>query len=84
MSTPASHRRPYASVLMASLTGTSLEWYDFFLYSTAAALIFGDVFFPASDPAVGTLLSLATFGGRLRRAARRRRVLRGVRRPARP
>lgn len=46
----------------AALIGSSLEWYDFFLYATAAALVFGKVFFPDSDPVVGTLLSLATFG----------------------
>jgi MFS family permease len=62
MSTQDPPRKPFANVLVASLTGTSLEWYDFFLYSTAAALILGTVFFPSSDPAIGTLLSLATFG----------------------
>jgi MFS transporter, MHS family, shikimate and dehydroshikimate transport protein len=49
-------------VVVASLTGTSLEWYDFFLYSTAAALVFGKIFFPGTSPALGVLLSLATFG----------------------
>lgn len=49
-------------VLSAALIGSSLEWYDFFLYSTASALVFAHLFFPTSDPAIGTLLSLATFG----------------------
>ncbi len=49
-------------VVIACVLGTSLEWYDFFLYGTAAALVFGPLFFPAADPATGTLLSFATFG----------------------
>lgn len=49
-------------VAIASLVGTALEWYDYFLYGTAAALIFNEIFFPASNPLVGTLLALATFG----------------------
>jgi metabolite-proton symporter len=47
-------------VIVASLIGTSLEWYDFFLYSSAAALIFGTLFFPTFDPVTGTLLAYAT------------------------
>ena len=43
------------------MAGTTVEWYDFFLYGVAAALVFPAVFFPASDPAVGTLLALGTF-----------------------
>lgn len=48
-------------VVSASTVGTALEWYDFMLYGTAAALVFGRVFFPDADPLVGTLSSLATF-----------------------
>src|SRR5688572_5909844 len=48
-------------VAMASLIGTTIEWYDFFLYGTAAALIFNRLFFPSFDPLVGTLLAFATF-----------------------
>ncbi|HEX7811578.1 MAG TPA: MFS transporter [Burkholderiales bacterium] len=54
----ASHRR----VMMASAVGSALEWYDFFIYGTAAALVFSDLFFPKVDPTTGLLLSFATFG----------------------
>jgi len=54
----ASHKR----VILASAVGSALEWYDFFIYGMAAALVFGDLFFAQSDPAVGTLLAFATFG----------------------
>src|ERR1700742_269443 len=49
-------------VILAACIGSALESYDFFLYGTAAALVFGDLFFPKSDPLVGTLLSFLTFG----------------------
>jgi MFS family permease len=49
-------------VIFAACIGSALEWYDFFLYGTAAALVFGDLFFPKSDPIVGTLLAFLTFG----------------------
>ncbi|MFD3441345.1 MFS transporter [Streptomyces sp. NPDC058685] len=45
----------------ASLTGTALEWYDFAIYSAAAALVFGDLFFPSGDPTTGTLLAFSTY-----------------------
>jgi metabolite-proton symporter len=46
---------------IASVVGTSIEWYDFFLYNTAAAVVFKDVFFPTSTDYVGTLSSFATY-----------------------
>jgi MFS family permease len=46
----------------ASLIGTTIEYYDFFVYGTAAALVFPKVFFPSSSPTVGTIASFATFG----------------------
>ena len=52
------HRR----VMMASAVGSALEWYDFFIYGTAAALVFSELFFPRFDPNIGLLLSFASFG----------------------
>jgi metabolite-proton symporter len=49
-------------VLFASLIGTTIEFFDFYIYGTAAVLVFPTLFFPASDPATATLASLATFG----------------------
>jgi MFS transporter, MHS family, shikimate and dehydroshikimate transport protein len=46
---------------MASLVGTTIEWYDFFLYGTAAALVFNRLFFPTFDPLAGTLAAFGTY-----------------------
>lgn len=46
---------------MASLTGTSLEWYDFAVYSAAAAIVFPALFFPESDPLTGSILAFSTY-----------------------
>lgn len=53
---------PAKKATLGSFVGTTIEWYDFFIYGTASALIFRHVFFPSHDPLVGTLLSFATFG----------------------
>ncbi|MFI6347842.1 MFS transporter [Streptomyces sp. NPDC050560] len=55
---PAAMRR----VAVASLVGTMVEWYDYFVFGTASAVVFNRVFFPDLDPAVGTLASFATLG----------------------
>src|SRR5262249_620727 len=49
------HRRQLRRAVIASTVGTAIEWYDFFLYSIVTGLIFAKLFFPNSDPLVGTL-----------------------------
>lgn len=49
-------------ILFASLVGTTVEFFDFYIYATAAVLVFPHLFFPASDPSAATLASFATFG----------------------
>ncbi|MBV8095981.1 MAG: MHS family MFS transporter [Acetobacteraceae bacterium] len=48
-------------VLISSVVGTAIEWYDFFLYATASALVFGKLFFPSFDPLAGTIAAFGTF-----------------------
>jgi metabolite-proton symporter len=57
----AAGRGEVTKVVVASLIGTTIEWYDFFLYGTAAALVFNKLFFPGSDPLVGTMLAFTTY-----------------------
>lgn len=54
-------KTPLRRVVAASLIGTTIEWYDFFLYGSAAALVFNELFFPQFEPLVGTLLAFATY-----------------------
>jgi len=54
--------RQHARILIASLVGTGVEFYDFYIYATASALVIGPLFFPAQSPAAQTLLAFMTFG----------------------
>lgn len=54
-------RTSIVKVVFASVVGTAVEWYDFFLYGSAAALVFGVLFFPESDPLTATLLAFGTY-----------------------
>jgi MFS family permease len=57
----ATRRRHLRRAVVASTIGTTIEWYDFFLYGSAAALVFPRLFFPSSDAFVGQILSFSTF-----------------------
>ena len=57
----APDRSQLRRVIAASLLGTTVEWYDFFLYSTAASMVFNKLFFPDTSSFVGTMLSFVTF-----------------------
>lgn len=58
----AHHMTSHRRILLASLIGTSVEFYDFYIYATAAALVFGPLFFPAESASAQLLLSYASFG----------------------
>lgn len=58
---PTRTAKDYLLAGWASMAGTTIEWYDFFLYGTAAALVFNKIFFPTLDPIVGTLAAFGTF-----------------------
>jgi metabolite-proton symporter len=57
----AERKRQIVRAVVAAAVGTSIEWYDFFLYGVAAALVFPQKFFPGSDPYTGALLSFSTY-----------------------
>src|SRR6185369_6886843 len=57
----AKERRALIEAVVASTVGTTIEWYDFFLYGVMAALVFPTLFFPQVDPFVGQILSFLTF-----------------------
>ena len=58
---PREHRTQLRRAVIASTIGTAIEWYDFFLYSTVTGLVFAKLFFPHSDPLVGTLEAFAIY-----------------------
>src|SRR6201997_1923963 len=58
---PESQRIQVRRAALASAIGTTIEWYDFFLYNTAAALVFPHLFFPASSAYAGAMQSFATY-----------------------
>jgi metabolite-proton symporter len=58
----SAERTSLRRVILASAIGSALEWYDYFIYGTAAALVFGELFFPKLDPTSGTLAAFASFG----------------------
>ena len=55
------HSAQLRKAVIASSIGTAIEWYDFFLYGTAAGLIFGKLYFPNEDPLTGTLAAFGTY-----------------------
>ncbi|MCP1850708.1 MULTISPECIES: MFS transporter [unclassified Bradyrhizobium] len=59
--TPSEHQLQMRRAVIASTVGTAIEWYDFFLYSTVTGLVFAKLFFPHSDPWVGTLEAFAIY-----------------------
>ena len=56
-----SYSREVRKVALASLVGSTIEWYDFFLYGVVAGLVFNQLYFPSDDPTISTLLAYATF-----------------------
>lgn len=58
---PEEHRRQLRRAVIASTVGTTIEWYDFFLYSIVTGLVFAKLYFPQSDPMVGTLQAFAIY-----------------------
>jgi len=57
---PSQPTNQLGKVVGASMIGTMIEWFDFFIFGVAAALVFNKLFFPVADPLVGTLLAFST------------------------
>jgi MFS family permease len=55
------HSAELRKAVIAATVGTTIEWYDFFIYGTAAGLVFGKLYFPNSDPLTATLASFTTY-----------------------
>lgn len=62
MTKPSYSKKVQRKALVASLVGSSIEYYDYLLYGAVAALVFNKLFFPNFDPTVGLLMALASFG----------------------
>ena len=74
----ADHRSQLRRAVIASTVGTTIEWYDFLLYSVVTGLVFGKLFFPKSDPLVGVLEAFAVsirWASLTARSARRSSVI---------
>ncbi len=69
---PTEHVKTPKKAAASGWIGSALEYYDFFIYAQAAALVFPTLFFPSDNPQIGVVASFATFGVGLRRAADRR------------
>src|SRR5579862_2717257 len=61
LSSEVDHRRHLTRAVLASTIGTSIEWYDFFLYSTVTGLVFAKLYFPKSEPLTGLLQAFAIY-----------------------
>ena len=59
--TDSAHRSQLRRAVIASTVGTTIEWYDFLLYSVVTGLVFGKLFFPKSEPLVGVLQAFAVY-----------------------
>src|SRR5450830_31627 len=59
--TTGNEKRMIQRVVVASLIGATIEWYDFFLYGVMAGIVFNKLYFPSSDPLISTLLAYTTF-----------------------
>ena len=57
----AQHSAELRKAVIAATVGTTIEWYDFFIYGTAAGLVFGKLYFPNEDPLTATLAAFATY-----------------------
>lgn len=77
---PVENTTPRSRVILASLIGTTIEFYDFYIYATAAVAVFPVLFFPSKDATTELLASFATLRCRLRRASPRFRDFRSLRR----
>jgi MHS family shikimate/dehydroshikimate transporter-like MFS transporter len=62
LDSPAEKTTEIKRIVVSSIIGTAVEWYDFLIYGTASALVFNKLFFPLSDPALGTIAAFGTYG----------------------